>query len=200
MQNDILPDSTLYLIRHATPDWSRRDLLYHEPPGPPLTERGQAEAKALGVYLSEVGVCYLYASPLERCQHTAKIVAMLTGASVQIDHRLIEWQPEEAPDNVRERMLAFVSEISLQGAKGGHIGLVTHGGPIAMLLSGLGMDDITLKSWRKFDHANPLPPAGVWRAMRDRMDVWGLEFIFQPSLETYDNLGVTRVSPSQYKA
>jgi drug/metabolite transporter (DMT)-like permease len=27
----------IYLIRHATPDWSRTDIPYFTPPGPPLT-------------------------------------------------------------------------------------------------------------------------------------------------------------------
>jgi len=200
MQNDNLTNRAFYLIRHATPDWSRRDLPYHEPPGPPLTEEGQTEAEALGSYLSEIGVDCLYVSPLERCQHTARIVAEATGAALQVDHRLIEWQPDEEPDDVQGRMLSFIAEIDMQGTHRNQIGLVTHGGPIAMLLSGLGMEDSTLKSWRKFDHANPVPPAGVWRAIKNNVDAWELKLTFTPSSDAYDSLGVTHVSPSQYKA
>jgi broad specificity phosphatase PhoE len=182
MHDEISQNSNFYLIRHATPDWSRTDLPYHEPPGPPLTQQGQFEAEVLGSYLSETGIHFLYTSPLERCEHTARIIADLAGATLEVEARLIEWQPEETPDDVRGRMLSLMEEIGVQGMDKVSIGLVTHGGPIAMLLSGLGMDDVTLKSWRKFDHANPVPPAGVWRAKRDDKDTWDLELIFDPSL------------------
>ena len=46
----------IYLIRHATPDWTRKDIPYHLPPGPPLIEQGLAEAQALAAFLlSELG-------------------------------------------------------------------------------------------------------------------------------------------------
>jgi broad specificity phosphatase PhoE len=197
MEDDLQPGKTFYFIRHATPDWSRIDLPYHEPPGPPLTEQGQAESEALGEFLASIGVDLLYVSPLERCQHTARIVAQRTGSPLHIEERLIEWQPGEKPGDVRRRMLAFFDEINGDGDNSHQVGFVTHGGPIAMLLIALGMGDGALKSWRRFDHANPLPPAGVWRATRESKDAWGLELIFQPPVEAYDNLGVTRVSPSQ---
>jgi broad specificity phosphatase PhoE len=200
MHEHIPAGRSFFIIRHATPDWSRSDLPYHKVPGPPLTEHGQAEAEALGTYLSEAGVHYLYSSPLERCEHTARIISECTGAPLQIEARLIEWQPHEKPDDVRDRMLSFLDEIDADGQRGSQIGLVTHGGPIAMLLTGLGMDDVTLKSWRKFDHANPAPPAGVWRAKKGDVGAWDLELIFEPSMGAYDKRGVTRVSPSQYKA
>ena len=178
MHDEMFADRSFYFIRHATPDWSRSDLPYHMVPGPPLTEQGQAEAEALGAYLSETGVHYLYSSPLERCEYTARIISEFTGAPLQIEARLTEWQPDEKPDDVRDRMLSFMDEISTDGQHGIKIGLITHGGPIAMLLTGLGMDDITLKSWRKFDHANPAPPAGVWRARKEDAGTWDLEFIY----------------------
>ena len=39
---EMLP--TVYLVRHATPDWSLKDIPYHLPPGPPLTSVGDKEA------------------------------------------------------------------------------------------------------------------------------------------------------------
>jgi broad specificity phosphatase PhoE len=199
MHDEIQAERSFYFIRHATPDWSRSDLLYHKVPGPPLTEQGQSEALALGLYLSETGVHYLYTSPLERCEHTARIISECTGVPLKIEPRVIEWQPHEKPENVRDRMFSFIDEIETQDQRGIQIAVVTHGGPIAMLLTGLGMDDVTLKSWRKFDHANPAPPAGVWRAKKDN-NTWDLELVFEPSTGLYDNRGATCVSPSQYEA
>lgn len=173
---------TIYLIRHASPDWTRNDVPYYKPPGPPLTEHGRIEAELLGAYLKDSDISRLYTSPLERCQHTAEIAADLTGAPMQVEHGLIEWQPGETPEAVRQRMWMVFEQVQ-RAADDDHIaGLVTHGGPIAMLLSALGMDEATLQSWRKFDHGNPVPPAGVWQATRGDIDGgWDLALVFNPS-------------------
>ena len=71
---------TIYLIRHATPDWSRTDLVYHLPPGPPLTAQGEAEAAKLGDFLRDMDVRHIFTSPLVRCLRTAEIA----GAAVDV--------------------------------------------------------------------------------------------------------------------
>ena len=86
---------SVYLVRHASPDWNRKDIPYHLPPGPPLTEQGLVEAHALGQFLRLVDVQQLWTSPLERCQHTAEIIAGITGAPVTVNQELREWQPQE---------------------------------------------------------------------------------------------------------
>ncbi|MFM8320185.1 MAG: histidine phosphatase family protein [Chloroflexota bacterium] len=173
---------TLYLIRHATPDWDRKDIPYHLPPGPELTVLGQAEARALGAYLCETGVQRLYASPLERTLRTACIAGEAGGAQVIVDERLSEWQPGESLDEVSRRILPAVDEI-LAEAAGRPVGLVTHGGPVEAILLGLGM--ALPKDARRYDRGNLLPPAGAWRAdYHAEQGGWrfGLVFIPQAAL------------------
>lgn len=177
---------TIYLIRHATPDWERRDIVYHLPPGPPLTDQGRGEADALGAFLLAAGVRRLHTSPLERALHTARIAAGIAGAAVEVDDRLIEWQPTEGAERVHQRMWAAVDALRLQDgcAKDGAcspVGLVSHGGPIGSLLLAFGMDAAMLEAQRRFDHANPVPPAGAWEAWRDSPEApWQLRLAFIP--------------------
>jgi len=174
--------TSIYLIRHATPAWSRKDIPYHLPPGPPLTEQGRAEAEALGAFLHAAGVRRLFASPLERCLHTAQIAAPLAGASLQVDERLIEIQPGETTAALYRRLWPVFEAASSNGAAAhGLVGLVTHGGPIAALLGGLGMDAATLAGYARFDHGNPLPPAGAWQVCRpDAAAPWQWRLAFIP--------------------
>ena len=65
----------VFLIRHASPDWERRDLPYDIHPGPMLTPRGEKEAEALADFLKRQGLVRLYHSPFERAAKTARIVA-----------------------------------------------------------------------------------------------------------------------------
>lgn len=172
---------SIYFIRHATPDWTRKDLAYHQPPGPPLTGQGEAEAKALGAFLLEAGVLRLHASPLERTLRTALIAAQAAGAQVYVDERLIEWQPEEAHETIRTRMLAALADLHAHNGHGQPLGLVTHGGPIDVLLQALGMPESAVAAYRYFDHANPVPPAGAWQAWRESSaHPWQLRLVFTP--------------------
>jgi len=172
----------VYLIRHATPDWSRKDLVYYLPPGPPLTSQGEAEAEALGAFLCEAGVIRLHASPLERALRTAQIAAQVAGAQVQVDERLMELQPEEAHETVRSRMWAGLEALQAHNGHGQPLGLVTHGGTIDVMLQMLGMPEREVYGYRRFDHSNPIPPAGAWRAWRESSDEpWQLRLVFSPA-------------------
>ena len=77
--------AVVYLIRHATPDWSRTDIRYDIPPGPPLTSQGEAEAQQLGEFLQTIPVKHIYASPLERTSRTAQIAAAALGIQVEAE-------------------------------------------------------------------------------------------------------------------
>lgn len=169
---------TIYLVRHATPDWSRKDLAYHLPPGPPLTDVGLDEARQAGLYLRQAGVRWLYSSPLERCLHTAQIVSGLSGAPLSMHPELIEGQPGEGRPQMRSRMRAvFEQACQEQGASA----LFSHGGPIGALLEELGMPDQELSGWQRYDHNNPVPPAGIWEASREGdRDGWQLRLVFAP--------------------
>ena len=173
----------IYLIRHALPDWTCKAIPYHQPPGPPLTPQGVQEAGQLGSYLQQVGVQRLFSSPLERALCTAQIVSRITGVPYEIQDGLIEWQPGDTEETVRQRIWPVFELASRLSQKIGPVGLVTHGGPIAMLLLTLGMSVETLAAQRVFDHGNPMPTAGVWQVSPDDdRCTWNLQLVFQPEL------------------
>ncbi len=172
--------SFIYLIRHATPDWSRTDIPYFTPPGPPLTEQGEAEAAQLGVFLREAGVKQILTSPMERCQRTAQIAAESLAIPFIIDNGLTEWKPGDKEDDIKARLWPVWEQAHAFSAQTGPIALITHGGPIATLLSVLGVDKLVIDHHKKlFDRNNPLPPAGAWQAERVN-ESWSLRLAFVP--------------------
>jgi broad specificity phosphatase PhoE len=172
----------VFLARHATPDWSRTDIPYHLPPGPPLTAEGEREARLLGSFLRQNNVCRILASPLERCWRTGEIAAREAGVPVEVDTRLAEWLPHEKDSDVLARLWPAWAQAAELCPNGGALALVTHGGPIGVLLAELGLEARVLTEFRRrFDRNNPVPPAGVWRATRARPDgAWALELVFNP--------------------
>lgn len=171
--------TTTFLARHATPDWGRSDLPYHIPPGPPLTAQGIAEAEALGEFLRKAAVWHLYVSPLERCLHTARLVAGLTGASQTIIPALIEVQPGETTETLSARLWPVFEQACNSAARCGPTALITHGGPIAILLSLLGMDPASLQNHQVHDNRNVLPPGGAWQVSKVAPGrPWDLSLVF----------------------
>jgi broad specificity phosphatase PhoE len=68
------PTTTCYLARHcdvANPE----GVLYGHLPNFPLSAKGRVQAKMMGRYLAGAGVRAIYASPLERAQETAVVLA-----------------------------------------------------------------------------------------------------------------------------
>ena len=171
----------LYLVRHAAPDWSRSDLVYHLPPGPPLTADGRQQAAAVGAYLLHMNVRQFFSSPLERCFHTAQIAAAIAGASIVMADELIEWQPGEQTSVVQSRLRPIIERAASIAQQTGPVALFTHGGPIGALLLELGMDEPALAQHRIYDHHNPVPTAGAWRAQRAHTGAaWELQLTFKP--------------------
>jgi broad specificity phosphatase PhoE len=182
-------DRAVYLVRHATPDWTRTDIPYHLPPGPPLTSQGIDEAGLLRSYLRRVGVRLLAASPLERCLHTAHTVADArqnghyeSAIPLETWPALTELQPGEDTASMRGRFWpAFQTAWALSETLGS-LALVTHGGPVTFLLEEMGADPVRLMREFKFDHRNPAPPAGAWRITRpDPGGLWHMALVFIPS-------------------
>lgn len=175
----------IFLVRHATPDWSRRDIPYDVPPGPVLTAKGEAEAEALAAFLKSQSVGKLYYSPFERAAKTARIVSGINGIPCVEESRLKEWRGrDESEIQVRARMKATFDEAFVETGEMGSIGLVSHGGPIGVLLQELGIDPEELAAYRKkFDTTNPLPPAGAWEVTRNgKAGSWNLHLKFIPSV------------------
>jgi phosphohistidine phosphatase SixA len=87
----------VFLVRHA-----------HSDPGEPdelrsLSERGRAEARALGDRLAahETPPGVVLTSPLARARETAELIARATGSEVRADDRL---GPGTTPDVLREAL------------------------------------------------------------------------------------------------
>jgi len=175
----------IFIVRHASPDWTRTDIPYDIPPGPPLSPKGEKEATSLADYLKSEGVVKLYYSPFERSAKTAKIVSAANGIPCIEEKGLLEWREiDEDAAQVRERMLFVFERIAKEAQRIGAIGLVSHGGPVNFLLQQLGAHENELVSYRKlFDRSNPLPPAGAWKAESyPNGDDWNLQLAFTPKV------------------
>lgn len=171
----------IYLVRHATPDWSRTDIRYDVPPGPPLTAQGEAEAAKLGEFLQTQGIKRIYASPLERTRRTAAIAGGVVGLSPIEEEAIAEWRRGESETEVAARFNGLWEKICRESEMVGPLALVTHGGPIKAMLLSLGMPRATVDDYcRKFDRGNPLPPAGVWLAAGSPTTTWQLELVWTP--------------------
>ena len=174
--------NTIFLIRHATPEWIRPDPEYQKPPGPPLSQQGLQEAQALGTFLKEAGIQMIYTSPLMRCLQSAQIVAEITGALMKILEGLSEQLPEEKRAHVLQRLRPVLQEAIRSSRETGPVALFTHGSPIVYLLSELCMPDGEIKELRHYDYQNPLPPAGAMRASRATGDEgWKFELVYIPN-------------------
>jgi len=175
----------ILLLRHASPEWNRTDIPYDIPPGPPLSLKGEKEAEALAAFLKSQGVVKLYYSPFERSARTAQVISALNGIPCVEDKRLSEWREvDEMETQVRERMSSIFDRAARESAAIGPIGLVTHAGPVALLLQELDIDPDVLALHRKmFDGPNPLPPAGAWKAEQDPSEEsWNLKLEFTPKV------------------
>jgi broad specificity phosphatase PhoE len=175
---------TLYLARHATPDWSRKDIPYTLPPGPPLIDKGREEARLLGEFFKQCGVRQIYYSPFERTRSTAAIASAASGITSDERHALTEWREDEPEASMSARLLPFWEWCLQNNASLGPIGLIMHAGPVGFLLNHLGMDPDVLEAHRHmFDYTNPLPPAGAWRVQRESMNAaWQFDLIFKPQV------------------
>ena len=176
----------IYLVRHASPDWSMTDIPYDIHPGPPLSPKGERESQALAEFLKAQGIVKLYYSPFARSARTAQIISARSGIPSLEEIRLVEWcQADEKRDKVAERMSLVFDELARESAVIGPVALVSHGGPIACLLLALGIEEDTLSVFKKkFDGSNPLPPAGVWTAeWNEQEQTWDLQLLFTPAME-----------------
>ncbi len=173
----------LFLARHATPDFNVKDLPYDIHPGPPLSPLGETQAAALADFLRAQGVSKVYHSPFERAARTAQIIAARNGLPAVADFRLAEWrEAAESGTAVQARMLSLFDELVTASQVAGSLALISHGGPIALLLQGLNIDPVFLARYRRmFDTTNPLPPAGAWSAeWQADAQRWELHLAFTP--------------------
>ncbi len=173
----------LFLVRHASPDWNRTDLRYDIPPGPPLTDQGRNEARSLGAYLAQHNIQRIFASPMDRAHETAAVASGVAQVPVIITEAITEWERGEPEPAVLERMIRLMSEAAALAEENAPVVLITHGGPIRLLLSHVGVGNAEIDFYRRqFDRDNPLPPAGVWRLTRNATnDAWQANLVFSPT-------------------
>jgi probable phosphoglycerate mutase len=77
------------IVRHGQTQWNLK-LIRQGHLDSPLTDRGIAQAKALGKRLAQEGFNALYSSDLGRAVQTAEMIGAVTGHCVVIDERLRE--------------------------------------------------------------------------------------------------------------
>lgn len=180
---------TVYLIRHATPDRTRRDVPYDVPPGPPLSPEGRQEAYLLASHLANAGIQQLHTSAMARAHETATILAATLDLPVVIDPGLLEMRNGTRLADIEPRMVDLWQRLVLDNTNGSAMALVSHGGPITALLQVVVTPSPDLSPFtRRFDSHNPLPPAGVWELNRRDDDSWQGTLLFYPS--TIDMLRV----------
>ena len=173
---------TVYLIRHATPDRSVRDIPYDVPPGPPLSAQGRDEAYLLASHLANAGIQQLYTSAMARAHETATILGAALDLPAVVDPALLEIPNGTRLADIADRMLDLWQRLVLDNATAGAVALVSHGGPITALLQTVVSPSPDLSPFtRRFDSHNPLPPAGVWELNRRDDDSWQGALLFYPS-------------------
>ena len=84
-----MPRTQLIIVRHGQTEWNIRGIRQGHLDSR-LTERGMAQAKALGARLSREKFTALYSSDLGRAVDTAREIANLTGHEILTDGRLRE--------------------------------------------------------------------------------------------------------------
>lgn len=86
----------LVLVRHGEPE-----IITHDPNGadPALTEKGQAQAAAVGRYLAAESFDALWASPMRRAVQTAEPLAANLGMEIQLDERFAEFDRGDSSYN-----------------------------------------------------------------------------------------------------
>jgi probable phosphoglycerate mutase len=172
----------VFLARHGTPDWSMTNIRYDIPPGPPLVAQGEEEAAKLGAFLKTQGVQFVYASPLVRARRTAEIAAEVAGVPVEVVESAAEYRREETDADVFGRVNPLFLRAWAEAAQYGPVAIVSHGGPVRVMLENLGgVPDVLWHYRRQFDHQNPLPPAAAWRVSSGAQPgAWELALQFTP--------------------
>ena len=77
-------------LRHAQAKNNVDRILAGRTSGYPLTELGIRQAEKISDFLQPFNISYIYSSPIERAEHTSKIVSKKLGIDYDIDERLTE--------------------------------------------------------------------------------------------------------------
>ncbi|MCL5093958.1 MAG: histidine phosphatase family protein [Patescibacteria group bacterium] len=157
--------TNIYLVRHTEVE-NPLNIVYSRLPGFPLSKKGREEAKRLAEYFSTVKLDAIYSSPLLRTKETAEIIAWPHNLKIKYSDQITEWEfgiwsgvkketrdPEmveifnekvtkftikgaETVLEIQKRVLDFLYLI-LKEQSGQNILVVSHGGPLSILLNTL---------------------------------------------------------------
>ena len=86
---------TIYIIRHAEPDYARDS----------LTEKGWREAALLSHRLAKIPDASYYVSPLGRARDTASLTLKAVGKTAEV----LPWLPDRFSDSPPRARLGFSS-------------------------------------------------------------------------------------------
>jgi probable phosphoglycerate mutase len=107
----------IHLVRHAdaVPASDDAFTIYDDYEAHPLSERGRAQAEAVGERFADAGVSAVYASRIRRARETAEAIAAAAGVDVreEPDLREIEIGPVEASMPLGAR-LAWLATVALR--------------------------------------------------------------------------------------
>jgi broad specificity phosphatase PhoE len=98
----------LLLVRHGLPDYRVRQAA-DEPPGPPLSTLGAAQARQAAAELSEFPATTIYCSPLARTRQTAELIHRVLHLPVMVQGELKEWHRTESLYDVSVRSAAWLA-------------------------------------------------------------------------------------------
>jgi broad specificity phosphatase PhoE len=155
----------ILLVRHGETDWNReRRVQGHT--DRPLTEEGRRQAVALSEQLAGDPPDAVYSSDLMRAHETARIVAERLGVEVIVLPELRErdfgtwegltddeilarfpqahngpWGDAESREEMLERVREAITRIAAAHPEGSVL-VITHGGPVRVLLTACGTDDV----------------------------------------------------------
>lgn len=79
----------IVVVRHGETVWNAQRRMQGQQ-NSPLSERGRAQARALGLRLMTEAFDHLYSSDLERAYRTAEAIAERSGHAIRVDPRLRE--------------------------------------------------------------------------------------------------------------
>ncbi|NJP04843.1 MAG: histidine phosphatase family protein [Chloroflexaceae bacterium] len=166
----------IFLIRHGAPQ-NNTGVEYRVMPGPPLSEKGRAEARQAAAFLADKELQYLFVSPFERAVQTAEQIVAALDVPVMFTELIQECHPQESLVQVRHRVSEFLA--ALQDSPFRRVALVSHGAPIGEMLRELSDDQIDLSKHSYDISRNCAPTAGIWHASRGSRS-WQLSLVFQP--------------------
>lgn len=149
--------TTIYLIRHGEVH-NPEQILYGRMPGFRLSETGRQQAKAAGNALNGRDIVALFASPQQRAQETAALIAAANGDETIITeprlnevhvpyegHLLVElaakdWDlytgnqpPYELPPDIQRRTQDFIAHVRRDYA-GQSVAAITHGDIVLFMI------------------------------------------------------------------